>query len=55
MEFPDFIENKHIMGKGLGFVDIHLLASCLLSHVQLWTSDKGLQQVASDLKLAYSA
>ena len=52
-ELLEFIENKRIMGKGLGLVDIHLLASSLLSHVQLWTSDRRLKQVAVDLKLDY--
>ncbi len=50
-ELLEFIENKGIMGKGLGWVDMHLLASSLLSHVQLWTSDRRLKQVATDLRL----
>ena len=52
IELLEFIENKGIMGKGLGWIDMHLLASSLLSHVQLWTSDKRLKQVATDLDLS---
>jgi hypothetical protein len=48
-----FIENNRLMAKGLGFVDMHLLASALLSGLQLWTLDKRLQQVALKLGLAF--
>jgi predicted nucleic acid-binding protein len=41
------------MAKGLGFIDMHLLASALLSGLQLWTLDKRLQQVALKLGLAF--
>lgn len=48
-----FIENQSLMGKGLGFIDMHLLTSALLSRVTLWTFDKKLNQVATLLGLAY--
>jgi predicted nucleic acid-binding protein len=48
-----FIEDNRLMAKGLGFVDMHLLASALLSGLQLWTLDKRLQQVALQLGLAF--
>ena len=37
-----FIEQHRIMGKGLGYVDVHLLASACLSKVRFWTRDKKL-------------
>jgi predicted nucleic acid-binding protein len=48
-----FIERNKLMGKGIGFVDAHLLASAQLSRLALWTSDRALKLVASELKLAY--
>jgi predicted nucleic acid-binding protein len=48
-----FIEDNRLMAKGLGFIDMHLLASALLSGLQLWTLDKRLQQVALTLGLAF--
>ena len=48
-----FIENHRLMAKGLGFIDMHLLASALLSGLQLWTLDKKLQQAALKLGLAF--
>ena len=47
-----FIENYRLMGKGLGHIDMHLLASAMLSHVPLWTLDKKLNQVSSKLGVA---
>lgn len=47
-----FIDNHDLMGKGIGFVDAHLLASAALSDsAKLWTRDKRLAAVGSDLKL----
>jgi predicted nucleic acid-binding protein len=48
-----FIENHNLMGKGLGYVDVHLLASAVLSRLPLWTLDRKLQQVADVLHVRY--
>jgi len=48
-----FIESGNLMGKGLGYVDVHLLASVALSRLPIWTFDKKLEQVADMLGLNY--
>ena len=48
-----FIEDHRLMGKGLGFIDLHLLVSAVLSEIQLWTIDKRLHQASLKLRLAY--
>jgi len=48
-----FIESHHLMGRGLGLVDIHLLASALLTRAPLWTADKRLRAVSAELNIAY--
>jgi hypothetical protein len=50
-----FIESHSLMGKGLGFVDMHLLASATLSRLRIWTFDKKLEQVANMLHIKYLA
>jgi predicted nucleic acid-binding protein len=40
------IELRRLMGRGLGWVDVHLLASCLLAGVRLWSLDRRLVRVA---------
>ncbi|EAR20324.1 PilT protein-like [Nitrococcus mobilis Nb-231] len=50
-----FIERHALMGRGIGYVDAHLLAAVILSGAtQLWTRDKRLQAVALSLVLAYA-
>ena len=47
-----FIENSDLMGRGIGFVDAHLLVSVALTGTaKLWTRDKRLAAVGSDLNL----
>ncbi len=48
-----FVEGNRLMGKGLGYVDAHLLTSAVLSEVSLWTLDKRLEQVAGMFHRAY--
>ena len=43
-----FIENYKLMGQGVGYLDMHLLASARLSGgAGLWTHDKKLSALAS--------
>jgi predicted nucleic acid-binding protein len=51
-EVLQFIENYCLMGTGLGFIDMHLLAAARLSNAALWTLDKRLKDVAVRLGLA---
>jgi predicted nucleic acid-binding protein len=46
------IERKRLMGRGIGYVDVHLLASARLSHCRLWTQDRRLASVAQEQGLA---
>jgi len=45
-----FIERHNLNGRGVGFIDVHLLASCLLDQSFLWTVDKRLKAIAKHLK-----
>ena len=48
-----FVERQRLMGLGMGFVDIHLLASALLTKALLWTADESLRSAAARLKVLY--
>ena len=52
-EFLFFIDRNHLMGKSVGLVDIHLLASAQLAGVPLWTVDKRLKSAADQLELTF--
>ncbi len=43
------IEERKLFGQGLGFIDIHLLASAMIHQVLIWTRDKSLKRVAVEL------
>ena len=46
-EILTLIDHNRLMGKGLGYVDVHLLGSAVLSGISLWTADHRLAQAAS--------
>jgi predicted nucleic acid-binding protein len=52
-EFLFFVDRNHLMGKGIGFVDVHLLASAQLTGVPLWTADKRLKSAIDQLELTF--
>ena len=41
-----FIERHALFGLGIGYIDVHLLATAKLAASSLWTRDKRLQAVA---------
>jgi predicted nucleic acid-binding protein len=52
-EVLSFIENNRLMGKGLGYVDVHLIMSAILTGVSFWTLDKKLANAADSLRIKY--
>lgn len=52
-EVLSFIENNRLMGKGIGYVDAHLIASAVLTGIPIWTLDKKLAQAADSLHIKY--
>lgn len=48
------IESTGLMGRGVGFVDVHLIAAVLNQPGRmLWTRDRRLHEIAEDLDVAY--
>ena len=49
-EVLEFVERHTLNGKGIGYVDVHLLASVALTEgARLWTRDKRLHLLAKAL------
>jgi predicted nucleic acid-binding protein len=49
-----FLERHRLMGRGLGYIDVHLLAATALQgDARLWTRDKRLKRVAIEMALAH--
>ncbi|MGH7724854.1 MAG: type II toxin-antitoxin system VapC family toxin [Candidatus Eiseniibacteriota bacterium] len=47
------LETERLYGRGLGWVDVHLLAAARLSAIRIWSLDSALSSAASSLRLAY--
>ena len=49
------LQNHHLWlsSQLLGYIDIHLIASAILTEIPLWTVDKKLNEISSKLGIAY--
>ena len=47
------IESRKLMGRGLGWVDVHLLASVVLSGSRIWSRDRQLAAAAAELGVRF--
>ena len=49
-----YIERHELMGRGIGYIDVHLLAAVALeAGTRLWTRDKRLRKLARELEIAH--
>ena len=48
-----FVRHRALYGRGVGWVDVHLLASAIVGQLKLWTADSRLFAVAKELGVAY--
>ena len=52
-EVVAFVRAYKLHGRGIGWVDAHLLASALVANVRLWTADERLARLATQLGVGY--
>jgi predicted nucleic acid-binding protein len=52
-EVVAFVRDRKLPGRGIGWVDAHLLASALVGEMKLWTLDAPLATIAGELNIAY--
>jgi predicted nucleic acid-binding protein len=52
-EAVSFVRARKLHGRGIGWIDAHLLASALVADVRLWTADRRLAELASVLGVGY--
>ena len=48
-----FVRDRNLNGRGVGWIDNHLLASAVLERLSLWTVDPRFAAIASELGVAY--
>jgi len=52
-EVVEFVCTRKLQGRGIGWVDAHLLASTLVERCRLWTADASLADVAGELRISH--
>jgi predicted nucleic acid-binding protein len=52
-EVVEFVRERKLNGRGIGWIDAHLLASALVGRLELWTADSPLTTVATELGIAH--
>ncbi len=52
-EVVSFVQARKLNGRGVGWLDVHLLASAIVGRMQLWTADANLSSLAKELNIAF--
>jgi hypothetical protein len=52
-EVVAFVRDRRLHGRGIGWIDAHLLASALVGRLRLWTIDPALAALAKELGVAH--
>ena len=52
-EVVSFVQVRKLSGRGVGWLDAHLLASAIVGRMQLWTADASLSSLAKQLNVAF--
>jgi hypothetical protein len=52
-EVVTLVVARKLEGRGIGWVDAHLLASTMIDGAALWTADRSLRAVARELRLSH--
>ncbi len=52
-EVVAFVRERRLHGRGVGWIDAHLLASALVGRLGFWTADARLAAIARELGIAY--
>lgn len=48
-EVVAFVKARRLHGRGIGWIDVHLLAAAVVARAKLWTADSSLAAVANEL------
>jgi hypothetical protein len=52
-ELVTLVRTRRLFGRGIGWIDVHLLASAILCRATFWTADQALEEVASEFGIVY--
>jgi predicted nucleic acid-binding protein len=52
-EVVALVRDRNLHGRGVGWIDVHLLASALAERLKVWTADQHFAAIAKALGVAY--
>src|SRR5581483_7781571 len=47
-EVVECVRSRSVYGRGIGWIDVHLLASAIVGRIPLWTADAALSAMATE-------
>lgn len=50
----EFVCSRSVHGRGIGWIDVHLLASAIVGRLPLWTADDSVSAMATELGVGYT-
>ena len=53
-EVVEFVRERRLVGRGVGWIDVNLLASAVVGGFQMWTADSRFYTLADEVRVAYS-
>jgi predicted nucleic acid-binding protein len=53
-EVVEFVRGRRLHGRGIGWIDAHLLASAIVERLRVWTADPRLAELAAELGVSYA-
>jgi hypothetical protein len=51
----EFVQVRRLRGRGIGWIDAHLLASAMVERCTLWTADTSLANLAVELGVGHTS
>jgi predicted nucleic acid-binding protein len=52
-EVVEFVRERKLYGRGVGWIDVHLLAAAIVARLQVWTADPRFFALATELGVGY--
>ena len=52
-EVVEFVRQRRLWGRGVGWIDVHLLASAIVGGHRVWTADPRFAAAAKDLHIGF--
>jgi predicted nucleic acid-binding protein len=53
-EVATFVRHHRLFGRGVGWIDVQLLASAVVERLPIWTADPRFSAIAAELRITHS-